>query len=89
MWKRRINGEIVTAPVLAEWCVYLATLDGAICCFRLENGVAFPVAARLHWGLCYLVGLAHLLVAALMPLWLNLAPLIDAVFVAVCMFRAA
>ena len=56
--------------------------------WTVVNGVAFLVVGRLYWGVYYLVGLAHFLVAALMPLWLNLAPLIYAVFVAVCMSLA-
>ena len=44
---------------------------------------------RLYWGSYYLVGLAHFLVAALMPLRLNLAPLIYGAFVAVCMALSA
>jgi hypothetical protein len=44
---------------------------------------------RLYWGRYYLVGLAHFLVAVLMPLRLALAPLIYGVFVAVCMSLAA
>jgi outer membrane protein assembly factor BamB len=38
LWKQRINGEIITAPVLAEECVYLATLDGTLSCFRQQSG---------------------------------------------------
>jgi serine/threonine-protein kinase len=53
------------------------------------NGVAFLVVGRLYWGFYYLVGLAHFLVAALMPLCLDLAPLVYGVFVAVCMVLAA
>jgi outer membrane protein assembly factor BamB len=37
-WKQRLNGEVITAPVLADSHVYLATLDGALCCFRKEDG---------------------------------------------------
>jgi hypothetical protein len=44
---------------------------------------------RLYWGVYYLVGLAHFLVAALMPLRLELAPLIYGVFGAICMSLAA
>jgi hypothetical protein len=42
-----------------------------------------------HRSPYYMVGLAHFLVAALMPLRLDLAPLVYAVFVAVCMSLAA
>jgi outer membrane protein assembly factor BamB len=38
LWKQRINGEIITAPVLGEDCVYLASLDGVLCCFRQQCG---------------------------------------------------
>ena len=44
---------------------------------------------RLYWGFYYLVGLADFLVAALMPLKPDLAPLVYGVFVAVCMSMAA
>jgi serine/threonine-protein kinase len=40
------------------------------------NGLAFLVVGRLYWGRYYLVGLAHFLVAMLMPLRLDLAPLV-------------
>jgi eukaryotic-like serine/threonine-protein kinase len=53
------------------------------------NGVAFLVVGRLYWGFYYLVGLAHFLVAALLPLTLGLAPLLYGVFVAVCMALGA
>jgi serine/threonine-protein kinase len=57
--------------------------------WTVVNGVAFLVVGRLYWGVYYLVGLAHFLVAALMPLRPGLAPLIYGVFVAVCMSLAA
>ena len=57
--------------------------------WTVVNGVAFLVVGRLYWGIYYLVGLAHFLVAALMPLRLDLAPLIYGVFVAVFMSLAA
>jgi serine/threonine-protein kinase len=53
------------------------------------NGVAFLVVGRLFWGAYYLVGLAHFLVAALMPLRPDLSPLIYGVFAAVCTSLAA
>jgi outer membrane protein assembly factor BamB len=37
-WRRPIPGEIITAPVLADGSVYLATLDGTLCCFRQADG---------------------------------------------------
>jgi hypothetical protein len=43
---------------------------------------------RPHWGLYHLVGLAHFLLAALMPLRRDLAPLLYGVFVAVCVAYA-
>jgi hypothetical protein len=52
------------------------------------TGLALLVVGRAHWGLYYLVGLAHFLLAALMPLRLGLAPLLYGVFVAVCMAYA-
>jgi outer membrane protein assembly factor BamB len=42
VWKQPIPGEVITAPVLAEGCVYLATLGGVLCCFRQGDG-------RLLW----------------------------------------
>jgi serine/threonine-protein kinase len=57
--------------------------------WTVVNGLAFLVVGRLYWGRYYLVGLAHFLVAALMPLRLDLAPLVYGVFVAVCMVYGA
>jgi hypothetical protein len=57
--------------------------------WTVVNGVAFLVVGQLYWGRYYLIGLAHFLVAVLMPLRLDLAPLIYGVFVAVCMSLAA
>jgi serine/threonine-protein kinase len=57
--------------------------------WTVVNGVAFLVVGWLYWGRYYLVGLAHFLVATLMPLRPGLAPLIYGVFVAVCMSLAA
>jgi serine/threonine-protein kinase len=57
--------------------------------WTVVNGVAFLVVGRLYWGFYYLVGLAHFLVAALMPLRLDLAPLVYGVFVAISMSLAA
>jgi hypothetical protein len=57
--------------------------------WTVVNGMAFLVVGRLYWGRYYLVGLAHFLVAALMPLWLNLAPLIYGLFVGVVMSASA
>ncbi len=37
-WKTPISGEVITAPVLAEDCVYLTTLDGTLACFRQSDG---------------------------------------------------
>jgi serine/threonine-protein kinase len=53
------------------------------------NGVAYLVVGRLCWGRYYLVGLAHFLAAALMPLRLDVAPLVYGVFVALCMSLTA
>lgn len=57
--------------------------------WTVVNGLAFLVVGRLYWGRYYLFGLAHFLVAVLMPLWLDLAPLIYGVFVAVFMVFGA
>ena len=57
--------------------------------WTVVNGLAFLVVGRLYWGRYYLVGLAHFIVAALMPLRLDMAPLIYGVFVAVCMTLGA
>jgi Ca-activated chloride channel family protein len=37
-WARPIAGEIITAPVLADGHVYLATLEGSLHCFRQDDG---------------------------------------------------
>jgi Ca-activated chloride channel family protein len=39
-WARPIAGEIITAPVLADGHVYLATLEGSLHCFRQGDGEA-------------------------------------------------
>jgi hypothetical protein len=57
--------------------------------WAVVNGLAFLVVGRLYWGRYYLVGLAHFVVAALMPLRLDLAPLVYGVFVAACMVWGA
>jgi hypothetical protein len=53
--------------------------------WTVVNGLAFLVVGRLYWGHYYLVGLGHFLVAALMPLRLDLAPLVYGVFAATSM----
>lgn len=53
--------------------------------WAVVNGVGFLIVGRLYWGRYYLVGLAHFLLAVLMPLRLDLAPLVYGAFVAVCM----
>jgi serine/threonine-protein kinase len=57
--------------------------------WTVVNGLAFLVVGRLYWGRYYFVGLGHFLVAALMPLRLDLAPLVYGVFVAGCMAWSA
>jgi serine/threonine protein kinase len=57
--------------------------------WTVVNGVAFLVVGRIYWGVYYLVGLAHFLVAALMPLRPDLSPLVYGVFVALCMSFSA
>jgi hypothetical protein len=57
--------------------------------WTVVNGLAFLLVGRLYWGRYYLVGLAHFLVAVLMPLRLDLAPLVYGVFVAACMVSGA
>src|SRR5262249_46769367 len=52
-------------------------------------GLAFLVVGRLHRSRYYLVGLAHFLLAALLPLCLEYAPLILGVFTALCMVAIA
>ena len=55
----------------------------------MVNGLAFLIVGRLYWGRYYLVGLAHFLLAVLMPLRLDVAPLVYGAFVAVCMAYGA
>ena len=38
LWRTRIAGEIITAPVLADDHVYFTTLDGTLHCCRQEDG---------------------------------------------------
>lgn len=37
-WRQPLAGEIITAPVLADDNVYLATLEGSLYCFRQADG---------------------------------------------------
>jgi hypothetical protein len=53
------------------------------------NGLALLVVGRLFWGRYHLLGLGHFVVALLMPLRLDLAPLIWGGFTAVGMACAA
>src|SRR5260370_15889780 len=60
LWRQRIAGEVITAPVLAEGHVYLATLEGSLCCFRQDNGAPVwqeaknATSAPIVWkGRCY------------------------------------
>jgi serine/threonine-protein kinase len=57
--------------------------------WTVVNGLGFLVVGRLYWGRYYLVGLAHFLVALLLPWCLGRAPLVYGVFVAVCMVASA
>jgi Ca-activated chloride channel family protein len=40
-WKQPIAGEIITAPVVAENQVFLATLEGTLFCFRLDGSLVW------------------------------------------------
>jgi outer membrane protein assembly factor BamB len=60
LWKQRLNGEVITAPVLADGHIYLATLDGTLCCFRQDSGTPLwqeakrATSAPVVWkGRCY------------------------------------
>jgi serine/threonine-protein kinase len=53
--------------------------------WAVVNGLAFLAVGRLYWGRYYLVGLAHFLLAILMTLRLDLAPLVYGIVVAVFM----
>ena len=57
--------------------------------WTIVNGVAFLVVGRMYWGRYYLVGLAHFLVAMVMPWRLDLAPLVYGGFVALFMTWSA
>jgi serine/threonine-protein kinase len=57
--------------------------------WAVVNGLAFLVVGRLYWGRYYLLGLAHFLLALLLPLCLEWAPLVYGVFVAGCMAYGA
>ncbi|MCI0381098.1 MAG: PQQ-binding-like beta-propeller repeat protein [Gemmataceae bacterium] len=37
-WQKPISAEIITAPVLADGRVFVATLDGTLSCFEVGNG---------------------------------------------------
>jgi outer membrane protein assembly factor BamB len=59
LWRQRINGEVITAPVLAEGHIYLATLDGTLYYFRQDGtpiwqGPKNATSAPTVWkGQCY------------------------------------
>jgi outer membrane protein assembly factor BamB len=60
LWKQALNGEVITAPVLAEGHVHLATLDGTLYCFCQLDGTPVWQGARnatsapVVWkGQCY------------------------------------
>jgi Ca-activated chloride channel family protein len=38
LWKQKIPGEIVTAPVVSKGNVYLTTLEGTVSCYQKDNG---------------------------------------------------
>ncbi|HJT78877.1 MAG TPA: PQQ-binding-like beta-propeller repeat protein [Gemmataceae bacterium] len=38
LWKAKIAGEIITAPVIDNQRVYLATLEGTVYCFKQDDG---------------------------------------------------
>jgi outer membrane protein assembly factor BamB len=66
IWKQRLAGEIITAPVLAEEHTYLATLDGCLGCFRQDSGRPVwqesrnATSAPVVWkGQCYSVSAAR------------------------------
>jgi outer membrane protein assembly factor BamB len=59
-WRQRLAGEVITAPVLADGHIYLATLDGALYCFRQDGGQLVwredknATSAPVVWkGQCY------------------------------------
>jgi outer membrane protein assembly factor BamB len=59
-WNQPIGGEVITAPVLADEHVYLATLDGSLGCFRQDDGKPIwreaknATSAPVVWrGQCY------------------------------------
>jgi outer membrane protein assembly factor BamB len=58
-WKQRLGGEVITAPVLAEDHIYLATLDGTLYCFGRDSTPLWQEAknatsAPVVWdGQCY------------------------------------
>jgi outer membrane protein assembly factor BamB len=60
LWRQRLTGEVITAPVLADGHVYLATLDGTLYCFRQDSGTPVwheaknATSAPAVWkGQCY------------------------------------
>jgi outer membrane protein assembly factor BamB len=42
LWRQRIAGEVITAPVLADGCVHVVCLEGSLACFHQATG-------RLFW----------------------------------------
>jgi serine/threonine protein kinase len=53
------------------------------------SGLALLIVGRLYWGRYHLLGLAHFVVALLLPLCGNLAPLVYGLVAAVCMLCGA
>jgi outer membrane protein assembly factor BamB len=60
LWRQKLDGEVITAPVLAAGHGYLATLDGTLSCIRQDNGTLVwretknATSAPVVWqGRCY------------------------------------
>jgi Ca-activated chloride channel family protein len=60
LWKQKIAGEVITAPVIDNGQVYLATVDGMLACLQQSDGQVVwqekqnATSAPVVWnGLCY------------------------------------
>jgi Ca-activated chloride channel family protein len=60
LWKQKVAGEVITAPVIAGGQIYLATVDGTLYCIRQDDGHVVwqekknATSAPVVWnGLCY------------------------------------
>jgi Ca-activated chloride channel homolog len=47
-WRQKIAAEVIAAPVIENRHVLVATVDGALCCFRADDGKAVWIATGVN-----------------------------------------